>query len=66
MTYPLAILGLGAGEIILLLLVLLLVFGASKLPQIGSSLGKGFKNFRKGLKGDDDDDDDDEGKSQHS
>lgn len=59
MTYPIAILGLGAGEIILLLLVLLVVFGASKIPQIGSSLGKGFKNFRKGLKGEDEDDEND-------
>lgn len=57
MTYPLAIMGLGAGEIILILLILLVVFGASKLPQIGSSLGKGFKNFRKGLKGEDEDED---------
>ena len=49
--YPLAIMGLGPGEIILLLLVLLIVFGAGKLPKIGSNLGKGMKNFRKGLKG---------------
>ena len=59
MSYPIAILGLGAGEIILLLLVLLVVFGASKIPQIGSSLGKGFKNFRKGLKGEDEDEEND-------
>lgn len=52
--YPLAVLGLGPGEILLLLLVLLVVFGAGKLPQIGSSLGKGMKNFRKELKGETD------------
>ncbi|MDX1386695.1 MAG: twin-arginine translocase TatA/TatE family subunit [bacterium] len=51
MSYPLAILGLGPGELILLFVVILIVFGASRLPQIGSSLGKGLKNFRKGLKG---------------
>ena len=57
--YPIAILGLGPGELILLLLVALIIFGASKLPQIGSSLGKGLKNFRKGLKSEDGDGDED-------
>jgi len=53
--YPLALLGLGPGEIILLIIVLLIVFGAGKLPQIGKSLGQGLKNFRKGLKGEGED-----------
>ena len=61
--YPLAIFGLGPGEIILLLLVILVVFGAGRLPQIGSSLGKGLKNFRKGLKGEDEDQDEEKPKS---
>ena len=56
--YPLAVWGLGAGEILLLLVVLLIIFGAGKLPQIGSSLGKGLKNFRKGLKGEETDEKD--------
>lgn len=51
--YPLAVFGLGPMEIILLVLVVLIVFGAGRLPQIGGSLGKGLKNFRKGLKGED-------------
>ena len=50
---PLAVLGLGPGEWILILLVLVIVFGVGRLPQIGRSLGKGLQNFRKGLKGED-------------
>ncbi len=50
--YPLAVLGLGPGELLLLLLVLLVLFGAGKLPQIGRSLGAGMRNFKKGLKED--------------
>lgn len=48
---PLAVLGLGPGELILLLVVLLVIFGAGKIPQLGGSLGKGLRNFRKGIKG---------------
>ena len=39
--------GLGAWELILILLIVLLIFGAGKLPQIGDALGKGIKNFKK-------------------
>lgn len=56
MKIPLAILGLGPAEIILVLVVLLIIFGAGRLPQIGSSLGKGLQNFRKGLKGEEEKD----------
>ena len=38
--------GLGATELILILLIVLLVFGAGKLPQIGEALGKSIKNFK--------------------
>ena len=48
---PLAILGLGPLEIAVLFLVILIIFGAGKIPQIGSSLGKGLKNFRDAVKG---------------
>lgn len=51
---PLAVLGLGPGEMILLLVVLLVIFGAGKIPQIGTSVGKGLRNFRKGMKGEED------------
>jgi sec-independent protein translocase protein TatA len=38
--------GLGMGELILLFLVVLLLFGAKRLPEIGSSLGKGIREFK--------------------
>jgi len=38
--------GLGAWELILILLIVLLVFGAGKLPQIGDALGRGIRNFK--------------------
>jgi len=40
-------LGLGFGELIILLIIVLLVFGAGKLPQIGDALGKSIKNFKR-------------------
>ena len=52
--YPLAIFGLGPPELILLFLIILIIFGAGKIPQIGASLGKGIRNFRKGVKGQED------------
>lgn len=39
---------LGAGELILILCIALVVFGPSKLPQIGRSVGEAIKEFRKG------------------
>jgi sec-independent protein translocase protein TatA len=44
---------LGMGELILIFLVILLIFGASKLPQLGDALGKGIKNFKKSVTGND-------------
>jgi sec-independent protein translocase protein TatA len=43
--------GLGTGEIILIILVVLVVFGASKLPQLGDGLGKAIKNFKRAVSG---------------
>ena len=42
--------GIGLPELILILLICLLVFGAAKLPEIAKSLGKGIKAFKKELK----------------
>ena len=39
--------GLGPWEILLILLVIAVIFGASRLPDIGSNLGKGIRNFKK-------------------
>jgi sec-independent protein translocase protein TatA len=38
--------GLGMGEMVLIFLVVLLLFGAKRLPEIGSSLGKGIREFK--------------------
>jgi sec-independent protein translocase protein TatA len=40
----------GGGEIWLIVLIALVVFGAGKLPQIGGNLGKAIKNFKSGIK----------------
>jgi len=45
--------GLGLPELLVILLIFLIVFGAGKLPQIGEGLGKGIRNFKRSLKGDD-------------
>ncbi len=41
--------GLGMTELMIVLGLAVLIFGAGKLPEIGSSLGKGIKNFKKGV-----------------
>ena len=42
--------GIGAQELILIFLVVLLLFGARKIPEIAQGLGKGKKEFRKAMK----------------
>ncbi len=42
--------GLGMGELILIFLVVLLLFGAKRLPEIGSSLGKGIREFKSSVR----------------
>ena len=42
--------GLGMGEMLIILVVVLLLFGGKKLPQLGSSLGKAINNFKGSLK----------------
>jgi len=44
---------MGTGEIILILVVILIVFGVGKLPQVGGALGKGIRSFQKGRRGED-------------
>lgn len=41
--------GLGSSEIMLILVVVLVVFGAAKLPQIGKGMGEAIKNFKKSV-----------------
>ncbi|MDB4960918.1 MAG: twin-arginine translocation protein TatA/E family subunit [Myxococcales bacterium] len=47
----------GMGELVVILLIVLVVFGANKLPGIGDALGRSIKNFKKSSNVDDDDDD---------
>ena len=42
--------GIGAQELILIFLVILLLFGARRIPEIAQGLGKGMKEFRKAMK----------------
>ena len=42
--------GLGMGEMVLIFLVVLLLFGAKRIPEIGSSLGSGIREFKKSMK----------------
>jgi len=41
--------GLGTGEIILIILVIMVVFGASRLPQLGDGLGRAIGSFKRAL-----------------
>ena len=45
--------GLGPWELVIILAIILVVFGAGKLPTIGNSLGQALRNFKKSVKGDD-------------
>ncbi len=46
--------GFGWQELLIVLLIVLVVFGAGRLPQIGEGLGKAVRNLKRGLKSDDD------------
>jgi sec-independent protein translocase protein TatA len=49
----------GMGELVIILLIVLVVFGANKLPGIGDALGRSIKNFKRASKVEDTDDDKD-------
>lgn len=40
---------LGPQELLLILLIVIIIFGARKLPELGKSLGEGIKNFKKSI-----------------
>jgi len=45
---------LGPGELIIILVIVMIIFGVGKLPQIGGALGKAIREFQKARTGDDD------------
>ncbi len=44
---------MGPWEIALILVIILIVFGVGKLPQVGNAIGKGIRSFKKGQAGED-------------
>jgi sec-independent protein translocase protein TatA len=56
MMQPLLIGPIGFPELLVILAIVFLIFGANKLPQLGAGLGEGIKNFKKSIKGGGDDD----------
>ena len=46
---------LGTGEIIIIAIIVLLLFGGKKIPELMKGIGKGVKNFKDGVKGLEDD-----------
>jgi sec-independent protein translocase protein TatA len=46
--------GLGMPELIVILVIVVIVFGAGKLPDLGAGLGKGIKNFKKATRDEED------------
>jgi sec-independent protein translocase protein TatA len=41
--------GLGTQELLIILVIIVILFGATRLPQIGSGIGQAIKNFKKGI-----------------
>ena len=45
--------GLGFPELLLILVIVILIFGTSRIPELGKGLGEGIRNFKKAMKSDD-------------
>ena len=50
---PLAILGLGIQELVIILVIVIVLFGAKRIPEIMRGLGQGVHGFKKGIRGED-------------
>ena len=50
--------GLGVPELLLVLVIVFLIFGVGRLPQLGKGLGEGIRNFKQSIRGDEPGDDD--------
>lgn len=48
--YSRGVMGLGITELLVILVIILIIFGAGKLPELGDGIGRGIKNFRKAVK----------------
>jgi sec-independent protein translocase protein TatA len=44
--------GMGMQELLLIFVILVLIFGTSRIPELGRGLGEGIRNFKKSIKGD--------------
>ncbi len=42
--------GIGTQELIVIALIIIVLFGATKLPKLGSSIGEGIRNFKRGMR----------------
>ena len=48
--------GLGVQELLLVFVILVLIFGTSRIPELGRGLGEGIRNFKKSIKGEEEPD----------
>ncbi len=48
--YPVLAFGIGTQEIIVVLIIVVIVFGATKIPQLGSAIGQGIRNYKRGMR----------------